>query len=124
MQNIHKLGVDDLVALSCRTTMPAKTMQYRLTLHKASLIHIIPSADGHRLQRLIKVDSLDWRQAQHSYTKLLPTWTWVIYMAQEIPILNQVKQCSTYRIDMGKHPWALTAQAPQIEGWQLHGRGA
>ena len=73
VQNIHKLGVDDFVALSCRTTMPAKTMQYRLTLHKASLIHIIPSADGHRLQRLIKVDSLYWRQAQHSYTKLLPT---------------------------------------------------
>ena len=53
MQNIHKLGVDDLVALSCRTTMPAKTMQYRLTLHKdvgTSLIRITPSADGHRLQ--------------------------------------------------------------------------
>ena len=25
---------------------------------------------------------------------------------------------------MGKHPWALTAQAPQTEGGQLHGLGA
>ena len=56
--------------------MPAKTMRYRLTLekmYKEVKTVLFPSVEGHRLQQLIKVDSLYWRQAQHSYTKLLPT---------------------------------------------------
>ena len=51
------------------------------------------------------------------------TLTLKIIYTTKLKLAKKLTTSGTYRIVPSKRPWVLAAQAPKIEGGQLHGEG-